>query len=255
MLLKSRVPGPCDAASAGSGASWYSASCKIVELFAVFVPGRRPNSVHTIVLDVGRKYSCPSQLRAFQPWDFARMVWRGCFTLTFISVYPLIGAPWPFMGLSVLRRRPDRARLSVYPLMGPGRPNLAQLSVCRCIGISAQSPKVKAGSATTFHVYTNYVHVSKTHRIFFCILHNVHTWILIVSMHAYCRIHNVCFLSLYWKCLTSQILHGQQIHPCLDRDTFRTWQRCATSWRLVSQTLVLVMGAWCCLSVCCEWFS
>ena len=34
MLLKSRVPGPCDAGSAGSGASWYSASCKIVELFA-----------------------------------------------------------------------------------------------------------------------------------------------------------------------------------------------------------------------------
>lgn len=74
MLLKSRVPGPCDAASAGSGASWYSASCKIVELFAVFVPGRRPNSVHTIVLDVGRNYSCPSQLQASQPWDFARMV-------------------------------------------------------------------------------------------------------------------------------------------------------------------------------------
>ena len=32
------------------------------------------NSVHTIVLDVGRNYSCPLQLRAFQPWDFARMV-------------------------------------------------------------------------------------------------------------------------------------------------------------------------------------
>lgn len=40
MLLKSRVPGPCDAGSSGSGASWYPASCKIVELFAVFAPGR-----------------------------------------------------------------------------------------------------------------------------------------------------------------------------------------------------------------------